>query len=469
MSHAKSPHWTMPVLAAVMLNTWAQSAHATGFIEDSHASIRLRNLYYDNDYRSGHSAAGSRLTEWGQGFLFNVQSGFTEGTVGVGVDLLAFYGLKLDSGGKSGDPNSSRQPAIVFPRNSDESSVDDFSWAYVSPKLRFSNTEIRYGAQIPRMPILQASTGSIAPQVFEGTLITSSEITDLTLLGGLYERSKGRASSDGQPFSLDASHAGRGRYASAGNVAVYGSRLPGTPQDSNKFWFFGSEYALNKSLTLRYYYAQMENFYDQHMVGALTRTVLGDGVLSGDFRHYISSGNGKNSHFDGRMEGYLASGYYGNGVTVGEVDNRLTSALFSYQYGAQTFGFGYQQSEGQSDFVWPNQGDGSIAPITTDIQVAKFARAGERTWQARYGYDFAAVGIPGLNLNLTYVKGRHARSVEGPKKEQVRIVSASYVVQEGFLKGVGIRFDQGILNSQVPGIRDMTETRLTTEYSIPLF
>lgn len=409
------------------------------------------------------------MTEWGQGFTLNAQSGFTEGTVGFGVDLLAFYGLKLDSGGKSGDIDSSRQPAIVFPRDSDESSVNNFSWAYISPKLRISNTEIRYGAQLPRMPIVQASTGSIAPQLFEGTLITSNEIKGLTLLGGLYERSKGRASSDGNPFSIDASHAGRGRYGSAGNIAVYGSRLPGTPQSSNKFWFLGSEYTLNPGITLRYYYAQMDDFYQQHMVGALTKTSLGDGVLTGDLRHYNSSSHGKNGSFDGRMEGYLASGYYGNGVTTGEVDNRLSSVLFNYLYKGHTVGAGYQYTDGDSDFVWPNQGDGSIAPITSDIQVAKFARAGERTWQVRYGYNFAEAGIPGLNLNLFYLKGSNARTVEGPKKEQVRIVSLTYTIQEGFFKGVGFRYDQGFLNSRVPGVRDMTETRITTEYNLALF
>ncbi|MCU1719511.1 OprD family porin [Pseudomonas sp. 5P_3.1_Bac2] len=446
----------------------AGSASAAGFLEDSQATLRLRNLYYDNDFRSGHGAGGSRLTEWGQGFILNARSGYTEGTVGFGADVTAFYGLKLDSGGKAGDPNSSRQPAILFPRESDESSVDDFSWAYLNPKIRVSKTEIVYGAHQPRMPIVQASTGSIAPQLFEGTMITSREIDDLLIIAGMFDKSKGRASSDGISMSINAANPGRRGYASPANVAKYGASIPGTPQDSNKFWFFGSEYTVDPSLTLRYYYAQMDDFYSQHMVGALTQWRVGDGVLSGDFRHYDSSGHGKNRSFDGQMEGYLVSGFYANDVTLGEVDNQLTSALFSYKYGAHTFGAGYQHSEGDSDFVWPNQGDGSIAPITSDIQVNKFARAGERTWQVRYGYDFTALGVPGLNLNWIYLKGSNALSAEGPKKEQVQIVSMTYAVQQGGLKGLAFRLDQGKLKTEMPGARDMTETRLTTEYSIPL-
>jgi hypothetical protein len=270
-------------------------------------------------------------------------------------------------------------------------------------------------------------------------------------------------------MSINASNSGRRAYANAYNQAVYGQSIPGTPQDSNKFWFFGSEYAVNPGLILRYYYAEMEDFYEQHMIGALTEWQVGPGVLTGDFRHYDSSGNGKNSHFDGRMEGYLASGYYGNGVTIGEVDNRLTSGLLSYKYGAHTFGLGYQHTEGDSDFVWPNQGDGSIAPITSDIQVNKFARAGERTGQVRYGYNFAGMGIPGLNFNWIYLKGWNAQTVQGPMTEQVHIVAVTYAIQGGPLKGLGFRLDKGTLKSHVPGVRDMTETRFTTEYSMPIF
>jgi hypothetical protein len=179
--------------------TLSSMSFAGGFLEDAKADLKLRNLYYDNDFRSGHGGAGSRQTEWAQGFMLNARSGFTEGTVGFGVDAMAFYGLKLDSGGKAGDPNSSRQPAIIVPRASDESSVDDFSWAYLNPKIRISKTEIVYGAHLPRMPIVHASSGSIAPQLFEGTVITSREIEGLSLMGGLYEKSKGRASSGGIP------------------------------------------------------------------------------------------------------------------------------------------------------------------------------------------------------------------------------------------------------------------------------
>ena len=57
----------------------------------------MRNFYFNNDNRDGASNP-SRTEEWAQGFMLNYQSGFTEGTVGFGVDALGLLGIRLDSG-----------------------------------------------------------------------------------------------------------------------------------------------------------------------------------------------------------------------------------------------------------------------------------------------------------------------------------------------------------------------------------
>ncbi|WP_158713761.1 OprD family outer membrane porin, partial [Metapseudomonas resinovorans] len=91
---------------AVTLGVLAQQAAAAGFIEDSKASLTLRNFYINSDNRQ-FADAPSKQEEWGQGFLFNYASGYTEGTVGVGVDALGLLGVKLDSGkGRHYNPTS---------------------------------------------------------------------------------------------------------------------------------------------------------------------------------------------------------------------------------------------------------------------------------------------------------------------------------------------------------------------------
>ena len=39
------------------------------------------------------------------------------------------------------------------------------------------------------------------------------------------------------------------------------------------------------------------------------------------------------------------------------------------------------------------------------------ARAGERTWQARYAYDFAKVGVPGLTAGVVYLRGSNIDTI----------------------------------------------------------
>ena len=72
------------------------SAHAD-FLTDGKADISARNLYFDNDWRSGN-ARPSQNREWGQGFILRYASGFTEGALGFGVDANLMLGVTLDSG-----------------------------------------------------------------------------------------------------------------------------------------------------------------------------------------------------------------------------------------------------------------------------------------------------------------------------------------------------------------------------------
>ncbi|MDR6355424.1 hypothetical protein Q3H58_002095 [Pseudomonas psychrotolerans] len=93
------------VSAACLNLSLIAASHAAGFVEDSKATLSLRNFYYNNDNRNEASYAArnpSKVEEWGQGFLLNYQSGFTQGTVGFGVDAVGMLGLRLDGSGHAG-------------------------------------------------------------------------------------------------------------------------------------------------------------------------------------------------------------------------------------------------------------------------------------------------------------------------------------------------------------------------------
>ncbi|HCK4911381.1 TPA: OprD family outer membrane porin [Pseudomonas aeruginosa] len=96
----------------------SDQAEAKGFIEDSSLNLLLRNYYFNRDGKEGR---GDRV-DWTQGFLTTYESGFTQGTVGFGVDAFGYLGLKLDgTSDKTGTGN--------LPVMNDGKPRDDYSRA----------------------------------------------------------------------------------------------------------------------------------------------------------------------------------------------------------------------------------------------------------------------------------------------------------------------------------------------------
>ena len=442
------------VAVAVALGLLAQQASAEGFIEDSKATLKLRNFYINTDNRdAGTKASGaqSKNEEWGQGFQVDYTSGFTAGTVGFGLDAIALLGVRLDSGGGTNGATSTSYGGTVFPSKSDGKAVNDFSSLGVTAKAKFSQTELRYGTLMPKLPVISYNDGRLLPQTFEGGQVTSNEIMDLTLIAGQIEHVKGRNSSNNEQMSIGGANA---RTA-----------------NSNKFVYAGGDYKINKDLLVQYYYGNLDKFYKQNFLGLVHNWSIGPGVLKTDLRYFNSRDDGKNAY----DPAYFSNGDYSSSVNgKGKVSNNLYSGLFLYTVEGHTFGGGYQVSNGSSDFPWLNQGDGSSNYTITDMQIQKFGRAGERTWQARYSYDFAKVGVPGLTAGAVYLRGDNIDTYSGGKQtsngasEWERDITVAYVVQEGPLKNLGLMWKNAMWRNDIANQRDQDENRLIVSYSIPL-
>ncbi|WP_031764299.1 OprD family outer membrane porin, partial [Pseudomonas aeruginosa] len=76
----RSSRSTTLTTTAVVLASIAPLGNAAGFLEDSKASLETRNFYMNRDFRDGPGQ--SKREEWAQGFILNLQSGYTQGTVG---------------------------------------------------------------------------------------------------------------------------------------------------------------------------------------------------------------------------------------------------------------------------------------------------------------------------------------------------------------------------------------------------
>lgn len=434
----------------------AQQAVAGGFIEDSKATLGLRNFYINQDNRERPDSP-SKQEEWGQGFILNYTSGYTEGTVGFGVDALGLLGVRLDSGkGTHFNNGSNAYGGTVFPSESNGRAVDNFSSLGLTAKVRFSKTEARLGTLQPKLPVVSFNDGRLLPQTFEGGQVTSNEIDGLTLTGGQLEHAKGRNSSDARGLSI----------GGANSPSNYRNG-----QFSNKFYFAGGDYKVTKDLTAQYYYGNLEDFYKQHFLGLTHNLPIGPGSLKSDLRYFYSTSDGLNSSAAGRSLGYRSSGKWAsNDPLRGEVDNRTWSGMFTYTLGSHAASLGYQQVSGDSAFPFLNQGDGATAYLITDRQIGKFLSAGERTWVAEYGYDFTKAGVPGLKAVATYLKGSGIDNpTGGDLGEWERDFRLDYTLQDGPLKGLGFSWRNAAFRSDVGGTtRDQDENRLIVSYTLTL-
>ncbi|QXH61823.1 OprD family porin [Pseudomonas azerbaijanorientalis] len=431
---------------AVAVGVVAQQAGAAGFLEDSKASISSRTMYYNNDNREG----GADQRESAEGLKFDYLSGFTQGTVGFGIDAQALLGIHLD-GGKGHHPDNN----TFFPSDSDGSAVSEWTRAAANVKARFSKTEAHLGGALaPNLPILVANDSRLLPQTFDGGTITSKEIDNVTFNAGQLEHSAGRASSNST-----------------------GLAVAGGTEGSNKFYYGGADWKVTKDLTLQYYHSNLKDYYKQDFLGLIhVLPISANQSFKTDIRYFDSSSDGRNGD-----PGFRFNNNNGFAKNPGEVDNKTWSAMFTYTLGGNAFLLGHQRVSDDGGFVYLNQGnvvDGNGRPegnggasfyLFTDSMINGFVRAGENTTFGQYSYDFAALGVPGLKTSIAYLHGDDIKATNGSgpdSSEWERDMRIDYTIQQGALKGFGVTLRNGVYRgSEVSNNPDVDQTRVIFNYT----
>ncbi|MGE8067933.1 OprD family porin [Pseudomonas sp. NPDC089569] len=391
------------------------------FFEDSSATFETRNMYFNRDFRDGTSAQQSKRDEWAQGFMLNLKSGYTDGTVGFGVDALGMMGVKLDS-------SPDRTGTGLLPTD-DGRAVNEYSKLGLTGKMKISASELKVGSLIPELPTLKPNDGRILPQTFEGGMLTSKEIKNLTFTGGRLDKAKDRDSTDFEDIALNNKN---GRFA--GTVA------------GKHFDFGGLDYKFTDKITGSYHFAQLDEVYNQHFLGLIASQPLGPGTFGTDLRLAISDDQGQ--------------------ARGGKIDNKSLNGLVSYALSGHKFSAGYQHMSGDSAFPYV---DGADPYLVNFVQINDFAGAQERSWQARYDFDFVTLGIPGLSFMSRYVSGDNIKLKNGDEgKEWERNSEIKYVVQSGAFKDVAVRLRNATYRSNYSA-RDADEVRLLVSYSVALW
>ncbi|MFK0090236.1 OprD family porin [Pseudomonas sp. NPDC090755] len=408
----------------------AASTQAGGFLEDSSAKLEARNVYFNRDFRDGHSSSSqgaSKREEWAQGFILNVQSGYTQGPVGFGVDALGMLGIKLDS--SPADSNSGLLPSSGHdPRRS----VDQYAKLGVTGKMRYSRTVLKYGSMLPDVPLLKYNDGRLLPTMFQGAMLTSEEINDLKFSIARLDKYTARDSTDRQDIRV---HCKNKRYA--------------CDITADHFDMAGVDYKFNDRLSAQYQVAKLENIYRQHFLGVVASQPLHLGSLSADLR-------------------LIKSDDIGN-ARAGEIDHRAFSGMLGYSLGGHKVSAGWQRMYGENAMPYL---DGSNPYLVNYAQVNDFAAAQERSWQLRYDYDFKALGVPGLSFFTRYINGDHIK-VPGSLdegKEWERDTELKYQVQSGTFKDVSVRLRNSTFRSNYEKYaRDMDETRVIVSYNFSIW
>jgi len=414
---------TPPLLLGIaILQTPLSALAAGGFIEGSSATLQARNYYFSRDFSDivGPNQQ-SKAQEWGQGFILNVKSGYTPGVVGFGVDAIGLLGLKLDS-------SPDRVKTGLLPVHGDGKAADEYSRLGLAFKAKLSNSELKIGELQPNLPVLTFSDTRLLPPSYQGASLVSNEIDGLTLQAGQLHSTSLRDEAGDEKMQ-----------------AMVGSVVK-RQASADHFNYAGADYAFNdKRTSAGAWYAQLEDLYNQRFFSLKHSQPLGDWTLGASISYYDSSADGKK--------------------LIGEVDNQALHSLLSAKYGGHTVSLGYQAMFGDQGFarVFAN-----VSPLSNEVMTYAFDSIDERSMQARYDYNFAALGIPGLTTMVRYVKGDNVTTVGGFEgQEWERDLDIGYVIQSGPLKNLGILVRNATARSNYRS--DVNENRLILNYTLALF
>lgn len=432
--------------ASTQMAVASQQDNAQGFIEDSKLQLDSRMFYFNRDFRNGGSnvspankAKNEKYNtnthrtgygeELGLGFKARYQSGFTQGTVGVGVDAFGLQSIKLDSGG-----GRHFDGAAFFGEKSNGKARNNASQAGAAVKARISSTTLKYGNQTDvDMPVFSMDDSRLLPETTTGFLITSEEIDGLQLNAGHFTQ-----------------------LSDLNQVRADSSPL-------KKIDVVGGNYAINDDLNVAYYYADADLDEDTFGYKSSKKHYLG-----ADYHYDLSAGQALDFDFN-FYRTKLGNRHESNDR------NKAWSLAAAYTIDAHKFTVGHQRISGDTGYEYGYDGGGSIY-LLNDVQVNSFIGEDENSWQARYDLDMGKFGVEGLNLMTRYVRGSNVKvndkdSVHNGKhngKNWERNIEAGYTFQQGAAKDLNLRVRQATYRASHLGNKDIDEVRVIVNYPLSI-
>jgi len=210
----------------------------------------------------------------------------------------------------------------------------------------------------------------------------------------------------------------------------------------------GATYNFTPNLTGALYASEVEDLWKKKYAGlSWVKPIDAKQTFSTDFRFYNQKSIGAE-----------------NG---GVIDSNSLSIKGAYAYGRHKVTLAYQAITVKNGYVFYTDG-GNTDYLANYVQYAEFTREDERSWQARYDFNFAAFGLPGLDVFARYIKGSNITLANGTtnQNEWERDLEAAYVIQSGPLKDLSFRLRQATYRNSFNS--DVDDVRFITQYPINL-
>ncbi|KAA0995731.1 OprD family porin [Pseudomonas sp. ANT_J12] len=414
-----------------------------GFFEDQSLKAKTRMEYMNRDFKNGGGNISNGDGTFKSGYrqdtgiseLLTYESGFTQGTIGVGVDAMAMGSAKLDGG-------SGRRGNGLFANDSDGNPEKTQSKIGGAVKFRLSDTTLKYGQQFVASPVFATDDSRLLPEVATGTLITSKEIKGLELSAGR--------------FTSLSKQTGMGRDSIGGLPDENGFGGKGLTNIN----IFGASYAFTDNFTGAVAASDADDYFKKQYINLnYTLPINEDQSLNFDFNGYKTEGEKRGDLVDAIGDG-----------TAG-VDNKLWSLAAAYSIGAHKFTVAHQRSSGDNAYYYGVDGNSTIF-VANSIQISDFVGREERSWQARYDLNMKTYGVPGLSFMTRYVMGDNIKTNGlGEGKENEWNLESKYVLQEGPAKDLSfrVRFANYRSNGAYSGYAgDNYDTRVIVEYPLTI-
>jgi imipenem/basic amino acid-specific outer membrane pore len=405
--------WSVIALAVAAGTTQmavaSSQSESKGIIEDSSFNIFNRALYMNRDFRNGPNGAGTGnkgyREETGLGIRLLLESGFTQGTVGVGFDAHSLSSIKIDSG-------RGRYGTGQFAKTDDGRGDDTQTEVGGAIKFRISDTVLKYGNQFVASPVFSTDDSRILPEVATGTYLVSNEIEGLELSAG--------------------------RFTALNDQAQTGRDSIGLKEIN----IVGASYAFTDDLSAALHASDVDDVWKKYYGNVnYNLTLAEEQALNFDFNIYKTDYDKK---------------YTGTGKSE---DNTIWSLAAAYSMGAHTFTLAHQRSTGDRGYDYGVDGGGTIW-LANSVQYSDFNQEDEKSWQARYDINMASYGVPGLSFMTRYIRGTAADSYT----EREVDIEAKYVIQEGAAKDLSFRIRNAFYRDNAQG--DVNDFRLIVEYPL---